>query len=38
MPISAQLGLIAVVLQVFIGVPVGIIAASRAGNRLDTLR
>lgn len=35
-PISAEIGLIAVVLQVLIGVPVGIYAASRAGKWSDT--
>ena len=36
-PISAQLGLTALFFQVIIGVPVGIIAAVRAGSRLDTV-
>lgn len=35
-PISASLGLSALFFQVLIGVPVGIIAAVRAGSRLDT--
>jgi|SRR5579884_548167 len=35
-PVSAQLGLSALVLQVLIGVPVGVIAAVRAGSRMDT--
>jgi ABC-type dipeptide/oligopeptide/nickel transport system permease component len=35
-PISAQLGLSALVFQVLIGVPIGIIAAVRAGSKVDT--
>ena len=35
-PISAQLGLTSLLFQVLIGVPVGIIAAVRAGSKLDT--
>ncbi|MGE5335171.1 MAG: ABC transporter permease [Nitrososphaerota archaeon] len=35
-PISAQLGLTALFFQVIIGVPIGIIAAVRAGTKLDT--
>lgn len=35
-PISAQIGLTSLLCQVLIGVPVGIIAAVRAGSRLDT--
>jgi ABC-type dipeptide/oligopeptide/nickel transport system permease component len=35
-PISAQIGLTSLLCQVLIGVPVGIIAAVRAGTRLDT--
>ncbi len=35
-PISAQIGLLAVFLQVFIGIPFGVIAATRAGTRFDT--
>lgn len=35
-PISAQLGLSALFFQVMIGVPIGIIAAVRAGTKLDT--
>jgi len=31
-PISAQIGLLAVFLQVFIGIPFGVIAATRAGG------
>lgn len=35
-PISAQLGLAAVTLQILIGVPIGLVAAVRAGTRYDT--
>jgi ABC-type dipeptide/oligopeptide/nickel transport system permease component len=35
-PVSAQLGLSALAIQVLIGVPVGIFAAVRAGSRFDT--
>lgn len=36
-PVSAQLGLTALVFQVLIGVPIGIFAAVRSGSRLDTI-
>ena len=36
-PISAQIGLLAVILQVIIGVPIGIYAAVRAGKWSDTV-
>ena len=36
-PISAQIGLLAVILQVVIGVPIGIYAAVRAGKVSDTV-
>lgn len=35
-PISAQIGLTAVALQVIVGVPIGILAAVRSGSRIDT--
>jgi ABC-type dipeptide/oligopeptide/nickel transport system permease component len=35
-PISAQIGILAIILQVCIGVPVGIFAAVRAGKASDT--
>src|SRR5215472_400786 len=35
-PVSAQIGLLALIIEVFIGVPVGIIASVRAGSRVDT--
>ena len=35
-PVSAQIGILAVVLQVLIGVPIGIFAAVRAGKWSDT--
>jgi ABC-type dipeptide/oligopeptide/nickel transport system permease component len=35
-PVSAMLGITALVLQVLIGVPIGIAAAVRAGSRVDT--
>lgn len=35
-PISATIGVSALVLQVLIGVPIGIISAVRAGSRMDT--
>lgn len=35
-PISAQIGLSALFFQLLIGVPIGIIAAVRAGSKLDT--
>ncbi len=36
-PISLQIGLLALVFAVFIGVPIGISAASRAGSKYDTV-
>lgn len=36
-PISAEIGVLAVIIQVFIGVPVGIYAAVRAGKVSDTV-
>ncbi len=35
-PISVELGVIALTMQLFIGIPVGVIAATRAGTRFDT--
>lgn len=36
-PISAELGLSAISLQLLLGIPVGIIAAVKAGSKLDTI-
>lgn len=36
LPISVQIGIMALVLQVAIGIPIGIAAAVRAGSRTDT--
>ncbi len=36
LPVSLQLGLPAITLQILIGVPVGVLAAIRAGSRYDT--
>lgn len=36
-PISAELGLSALVLQLLLGIPIGIFAAVRAGSKLDTI-
>lgn len=35
-PISVELGTIALVMQLLIGIPIGVIAATRAGTRFDT--
>lgn len=35
-PVSAEIGLLALVFEVSVGVPVGILAAVRAGSRIDT--